>query len=203
MIENSLSQNRSFIMGLRWTQASGTGSWNVFGELVYSFKLSQGAKSCRLPSLTSWTGSRQRVISLISTWDKQYQGGRMWHIWAGVIDNSAWSDVNFVSLVHGLFAICALPSHRNSFETFMLKMQYHQMMTDLKKMPQELSGALSKCKELTKENQMYWWVTTMVMTQVFRTACVCPSLSLNQSESSGYIYCIPLKRNPASFKARL
>ena len=94
----------------------------------------------------------------------------------------------------GLFAICALPSHRNNFETFMLKMQYHEMMTDLKKMPQELSGALSKCKELTKENQMYWWVTTMVMTQVFRTACVCPSLSLNQSESSGYIYCILLKR---------
>ncbi|GAB1298791.1 Predicted gene 17174 [Apodemus speciosus] len=45
---------------------------------------------------------------------------------------------------------------RNNFETFMLKMQYHEMMTDLKKMPQELSGALSTCKELTKENQIYW-----------------------------------------------
>ncbi|GAB1298819.1 Predicted gene 8005 [Apodemus speciosus] len=47
-------------------------------------------------------------------------------------------------------------SDRNNFETFMLKMQYHEMMTNLKKMPQELSGALSKCKELSKENQMYW-----------------------------------------------
>ena len=85
----------------------------------------------------------------------------------------------------------------------MLNMQYQQMMTDLKKMPQKLSVALSKYKELSKENQMYWWVTTMVMTQALGTECVCPSLTLIQSEGSGYIYCIPLKRNPASFKARL
>ncbi|XP_052046258.1 uncharacterized protein LOC127690772 [Apodemus sylvaticus] len=45
---------------------------------------------------------------------------------------------------------------RNNFESFMLNMQYTEMMTNLKKMPQELSVALSKCKELSKENQMYW-----------------------------------------------
>ncbi|XP_052046519.1 uncharacterized protein LOC127690991 [Apodemus sylvaticus] len=44
---------------------------------------------------------------------------------------------------------------RNNFESFMLNMQYTEMMTNLKKMPQELSVALSKCKELSKENQMY------------------------------------------------
>ena len=101
----------------------------------------------------------------------------------------------------GIFAIWSLPSQRNNFESFMLNMQYHEMMTDLKKMPQELSVALSKCKELSKENQMYWWVTTMVMTQLLGTECVCPFLSLKQSEGSGYIYGKPLKRNPASFKA--
>ena len=66
MIENSLSENRgSFIMGLRWTQATGTGPWNVFGELVYSFKFSQGAKACRLPSLTSldWLQAKNNKLN--------------------------------------------------------------------------------------------------------------------------------------------
>ncbi|XP_052046262.1 uncharacterized protein LOC127690788 [Apodemus sylvaticus] len=47
-------------------------------------------------------------------------------------------------------------NYRNNFEKFMLTMQYHQMMTDLKKMPQEISEALSKSQELTKENHLYW-----------------------------------------------
>ena len=81
----------------------------------------------------------------------------------------------------------AMSSHRNNFEKFMLTMQYHQMMTDLKKMPQEINEALSKSQELTKKNHSYWWVTNMVMTQALGTECVCPSLSLNQSEGSGYI----------------
>ena len=86
-----------------------------------------------------------------------------------------------------IFAHWAIPSHRKNFEEFMLMLQYHQMMSDLKKMPQEISEALSKSTELTKENQSYWWVTTMVMTQALGTECVCLSLSLNQSEDSGYI----------------
>ncbi|EDL33987.1 mCG1045536, partial [Mus musculus] len=40
-------------------------------------------------------------------------------------------------------------------KTFMLKMQHYQVMTDLKRMPQDISEALFKCKELTKENQFY------------------------------------------------
>ncbi|EDK98137.1 mCG141736, partial [Mus musculus] len=44
---------------------------------------------------------------------------------------------------------------RINFETFMLEIQQDQVMTDLKRMPQDISEALYKCKELTKENQLY------------------------------------------------
>ena len=47
-----------------------------------------------------------------------------------------------------------MPSHRNNFETFMLKMQHYQVMTDLKKMTQEISEALYKFKELTKKKSI-------------------------------------------------
>ncbi|XP_021045234.1 disks large homolog 5-like [Mus pahari] len=47
-------------------------------------------------------------------------------------------------------------NNRINFETFMLEMQHDQVMTDLKRMPQDISEALDKCKELTKENQFYW-----------------------------------------------
>ena len=56
----------------------------------------------------------------------------------------------------GLFVHWAMPSHRIKIRTFMLKMQHDQVMTDLKRMPQDISEALSKCKQLTKENQFYW-----------------------------------------------
>jgi hypothetical protein len=55
----------------------------------------------------------------------------------------------------GLFAARVMPSHRIKIRTFMLKMQHGQVMTDLKRMPQDISEALYKCKELTKENQFY------------------------------------------------
>ncbi|XP_028617698.1 disks large homolog 5-like, partial [Grammomys surdaster] len=48
-----------------------------------------------------------------------------------------------------------MPSHRTNFENMMLEMQHDQVMTDLKKIPQEISEALYKCKELSKENQLY------------------------------------------------
>ncbi|XP_052046259.1 uncharacterized protein LOC127690775 [Apodemus sylvaticus] len=68
------------------------------------------------------------------------------------------AHVTILNLIQfmGSFAICPTPSHRKNFETFMLNMQYQQKMTDLKKMPQELSVALSKYKELSKENHSYW-----------------------------------------------
>ena len=56
----------------------------------------------------------------------------------------------------GLFVPWATPSHRINFETFMLEMQNNQMMTDLKRIPQDISEALYKYKELSKENQFYW-----------------------------------------------
>ncbi|XP_021010698.1 uncharacterized protein LOC110288785 [Mus caroli] len=46
-------------------------------------------------------------------------------------------------------------NNRINFETYMLEMQHDQVMTDLKRMPQGNSEALSKCKELTKENQWF------------------------------------------------
>ncbi|EDL20671.1 uncharacterized protein LOC385138 [Mus musculus] len=44
---------------------------------------------------------------------------------------------------------------RINFETFMLEMQHNQVMTDLKRMPQDISEALYKYKQLTTENQFY------------------------------------------------
>lgn len=49
-----------------------------------------------------------------------------------------------------------MSSHRINFENTMLEMQHEQVMTDLKKIPQEISEALDRCKELAKENQYYW-----------------------------------------------
>ncbi|GAB1298820.1 Predicted gene 6401 [Apodemus speciosus] len=72
----------------------------------------------------------------------------------GILAHYSNKDLNDSFM--GIFAPWAMPSHRNNFEKFMLTMQYHQMMTDLKKMPQEISEALSKSTELTKENQSYW-----------------------------------------------
>ena len=56
----------------------------------------------------------------------------------------------------GLFVHCAMPSHKIKIRTFMLKMQDDQVMTDLKRIPQDISEALYKYKELSKENQFYW-----------------------------------------------
>ena len=80
-----------------------------------------------------------------------------------------------------------MPSHRIKIRTFMLKMQHDQVMTNLKRMPQDISETLYKYKELTKENQFYWWVTNRVLIQTLGTGYVCPSLSLNQSRGSVYI----------------
>lgn len=46
--------------------------------------------------------------------------------------------------------------HRINFEFKMLMMQRQQVVTDLKKMPQQISKALNKSKQLTNENQSYW-----------------------------------------------
>ncbi|XP_076784443.1 uncharacterized protein LOC143441240 [Arvicanthis niloticus] len=43
-----------------------------------------------------------------------------------------------------------------NFETMMLEMQHEQVMTDLKKIPQQICEALYKCQELIQENQLYW-----------------------------------------------
>ncbi|EDL26818.1 mCG114156, partial [Mus musculus] len=44
---------------------------------------------------------------------------------------------------------------RINFDTFMLEMQHNQVMTDLKRMPQDISEALYKCQHLIKGNQLY------------------------------------------------
>ncbi|NP_001029274.1 uncharacterized protein LOC545047 [Mus musculus] len=54
---------------------------------------------------------------------------------------------------------------RINFETFMLTMQHDQVMTDLKRMTQEISEALSKYKELTTENQLYYFRTCHLLTE--------------------------------------
>ena len=56
----------------------------------------------------------------------------------------------------GFFVPWAMPSHRIKIRTFMLKMQHDRVMTYLKPYPQDISEALYKYKELTKENQFYW-----------------------------------------------
>ncbi|XP_076784332.1 disks large homolog 5-like [Arvicanthis niloticus] len=46
-------------------------------------------------------------------------------------------------------------NNRFNFETIMLEMQHDQVTLDLKNIPQQISEALYKCQELTKNNQLY------------------------------------------------
>ncbi|XP_076784325.1 disks large homolog 5-like [Arvicanthis niloticus] len=46
-------------------------------------------------------------------------------------------------------------NNRFNFETNMLEMQHDQVMSKLKNIPQQISEALYKCQELTKNNQLY------------------------------------------------
>ncbi|XP_034952848.1 uncharacterized protein LOC100042130 isoform X1 [Mus musculus] len=59
-------------------------------------------------------------------------------------------------ILQGILAKYKDLNDRTNFETFMLEMQNNQMMTDLKRMSQDISEALYKCQHLTKENQLYW-----------------------------------------------
>lgn len=95
-----------------------------------------------------------------------------------------------------------MPSHRTNFENMMLEMQHDQVMSDLKKIPQEISEALYKCKELSKENQLYWWVTISVITPALGTEYICQSLTFKQSKGL-VLYCLPFNRKLASLKERL
>ncbi|XP_032773135.1 uncharacterized protein LOC116913103 [Rattus rattus] len=45
---------------------------------------------------------------------------------------------------------------RNNFESEMLMMQHEEVMTDMKKMSEQVNRALVKCKHLTLENDWYW-----------------------------------------------
>jgi len=71
-----------------------------------------------------------------------------------------------------------MPYHRNNFESEMLTMQHQEVMTDMKKMSEQVNRALVKCTHLTLENDWYWWVTYKVVTPAQDTACVSPFLSL-------------------------
>lgn len=55
---------------------------------------------------------------------------------------------------------------------------------------------LYKYKELTKENQFYSWVINRVMTKRLSTGW-------RKKVRAQVLYCLPLHRKPASFKARL
>uniref|UniRef100_UPI0014864C11 uncharacterized protein LOC117702789 n=1 Tax=Arvicanthis niloticus TaxID=61156 RepID=UPI0014864C11 len=46
-------------------------------------------------------------------------------------------------------------NNRFNFETMMLEIQHDQVMSELKNIPQQISEALYKCQELTKNNQLY------------------------------------------------
>ncbi|XP_034352612.3 disks large homolog 5-like [Arvicanthis niloticus] len=46
-------------------------------------------------------------------------------------------------------------NNRFNFETIMLEMQHDQVTRDLKNIPKQISEALYKCQELTKNNQLY------------------------------------------------
>nr|XP_038949653.1 disks large homolog 5-like isoform X3 [Rattus norvegicus] len=45
---------------------------------------------------------------------------------------------------------------RNNFESEMLTMQHQEVMTDMKKMSEQVNRALVKCTHLTLENDWYW-----------------------------------------------
>ena len=48
-----------------------------------------------------------------------------------------------------------MPYHRLNFEPEMLKMEHNQVMSDIQKLPMEISDALVKCKGLMEENELY------------------------------------------------
>ncbi|XP_076562373.1 disks large homolog 5-like [Arvicanthis niloticus] len=49
----------------------------------------------------------------------------------------------------------------------MLEMQHEQVMTDLKKIPQQICEALYKCQELIQENQLYCIRNCHLLTESF------------------------------------
>ena len=55
-----------------------------------------------------------------------------------------------------LFDPWTTPCHRNKFESEMLMMQHEEVMTDMKKMSEQVNRALVKCTHLTLENDWYW-----------------------------------------------
>ncbi|XP_076400370.1 disks large homolog 5-like [Peromyscus maniculatus bairdii] len=62
----------------------------------------------------------------------------------------------------GSFSPGAMPYHRlNSF--WMLKKEHKQMMSDLQKMPMEISDGVNKVKQLIEENVSYSYLHSQVL----------------------------------------
>lgn len=80
----------------------------------------------------------------------------------------------------GFISPGAMPYHRLNFELEMLTMEHNQLMSDLQKLPMEISDALDKCKRLMEETESLRRVPDYMGRD-----CFYPSLSLTQSEVSG------------------
>eukprot|EP00073_Rattus_norvegicus_P030473 XP_006251741.1 PREDICTED: disks large homolog 5-like isoform X2 [Rattus norvegicus] len=56
---------------------------------------------------------------------------------------------------------------RNNFESEMLTIQHQEVMTDMKKMSEQVNRALVKCKHLTLENDWYCRSFCPLLTELF------------------------------------
>lgn len=54
-------------------------------------------------------------------------------------------------------------NNRLNFELDMLKMEHNQVMSDIQKLPMEISDALDKCMGLMEENELYIYLHSMVL----------------------------------------
>ncbi len=68
-------------MGLSWSLDCDTGSSNVLGKLVYSFKPPQGAQANQLPPSVSWHCCLRVHNNKLNKYQMtQYQEARAWHV---------------------------------------------------------------------------------------------------------------------------
>lgn len=73
----------------------------------------------------------------------------------------------------------------------MLQREHKQVMSDLQKLPIEISEALNKCKWLIEENESYMYVPDAAW-----EGLILPSFCSTQSEAL-VLACLPLSKQPA------
>ncbi|EGW12576.1 Disks large-like 5 [Cricetulus griseus] len=72
-----------------------------------------------------------------------------------MIHDTALFMISMLPVFMGFFSPGAMPYHRLNFELEMLNMEHKQVMSDLQKLPMEISDALDKCKALSEKTKSF------------------------------------------------